>query len=59
MLLIRHFKGRQSDLAGNLCYGKDQFLRNVTDIDLSPVFIIEAKSPPLGITNSISFQKGE
>lgn len=46
MLLIGHFKGRQADLAGNLCCGKDQFLRNVTDIDLSPVFIIEAKSPP-------------
>lgn len=45
MLLIRRFKSRRADLAGNLCYGKDQFLPNVTNIDVSPVFIIEAKNP--------------
>lgn len=58
MFWICHFKGREADVAGNLCNGKGQNLRNVPNINLSRVLVIEAESP-LRITKSISFQKGE
>lgn len=55
LLLLKAFKHSESknviisDIKNNVInvrYGKDHFLHNVTNIELSPVFIIEAKSSP-------------